>query len=140
MQEAGAAGAAATPVQHHSYLAHTGASQAKRAATTTQAVHALASFLRPTAASWKRTHKDPATGAAPGGIPKPPASSFGYSRGAGPVRATGGMMRPAAASASAAVKKAAVVRGGAAVESTEERELRLAQEARERLRKVCVCV
>jgi hypothetical protein len=100
----------------------------------------MASFLRPTAASWKRTHKDPDAAAAAGASAKPPSSSGSRT---GPVRAMGGMVRTAGAPAAASRAtgpKVVVGRGGAAVESTEERELRLAQEARERLRKVCFCV
>jgi hypothetical protein len=130
--------APAAPVQHHSYLSHTAAKRRAGGPASTQPVHAMASFLRPTAASWKRTHKD--QGDEGGEVPKPLSSSRG-----GPVRATAtatasaavlGRRLPTATTAASASRAMGAVGGRGGVESTEERELRLAQEARERLRKV----
>lgn len=53
-----AGGRANAPSQHHSYMHSSVASSARKAGATTTKVDNMASFLRPTAASWIRVQKD----------------------------------------------------------------------------------
>ena len=113
----------------------------------------MASFLRPTAASWGRNQKEGPNAGTVGvnrrTVAQPPpmrvgtvTSSTSSSTRSGPVRAAGKI----AGSASAPIKSTRPASGlmaptghqrGNKIETTEERELRLSQEAKERMRKVC---
>ena len=132
---------AAAPVQHHSYLSHTAARRAGSAAPATQPVHAMASFLRPTAASWGRTQREQQEAAA--AAAKAKASGLRAGGATGPVRASsavlGRVVGKGKPPTGTGVGVTVVGRGGGKIEATEERELRLAREAQERIRKVGLC-
>ena len=128
-------GPGTAPVQHHSYLAHTTASSRR-----TVVVDTMASFLRPTASSWSRNQNEAAAGATSGSS-VPSSSKVAHSRPpsrpAGPVRALGRSMATTKATTTASTGAGASGARARQVvkESTEERQMRLAAEAQERLKR-----